>query len=383
MLLKKHKDPLALPITSLINNTIRQCVFPKGWKSAIITPIFKFGNETDITNYRPISILPTISKIAEKSLAEQLIKHLNNSPYKLHPMQFGFRAKHSIDTANCFLLENIKLKLDKGGVVGAVFLDLRKAFNTVNHNILIRKMSDFNLSAESLALMKSYLEGRTQCVKVGEAVSPMLGYEVGVPQGSILGPLLFSLYINDLPSVCKGCNIQMYADDTVIYVQTALQLTDTMVHVSKWLSDSCLQLNVKKTICMFFTKTACNSPEPDVYVSGERLQIVPEYKYLGIYLDSNLSFKKQVNNVSKVVRFHLFNFKYMRNNLTIDTAKLYFNAIIIPYLTYCLTSWAQASSTTLKPIQILNKQALKILDQKLQELSPLCHFNYTQSPELG
>lgn len=137
-----------------------------------------------------------------------------------------------------------------------------------------------------------------------------------------------------------------------------------MVNVSKWLSDSCLHLNVKKTVCMFFTKTACNSHEPDVYVSGERLQVMPEYKYLGIYLDSNLSFKKQVKNVAKVVKFQLFNFKYIRNSLTTDAAKLYFNVMIIPFLTYCLTSWAQASSTTLKSIQILHKQALKVLDNK-------------------
>ena len=129
----------------------------------------------------------------------------------------------------------------------------------------------------------------------------------------------------------------------------------------KWLADSCLHLNVKKTICMFFKKRACKvSPEPDVYVAGKRLQVVSDFKYLGIFIDSNLSFKKQVKHVTNV--FNLVNFRYIRNGLTMQAAKLYFNAMIIPHLTYCLTSWAQASSTTLKHIHILQIQALKTLD---------------------
>ena len=193
-------------------------MFPRVWKSAIITAIFKSGDPANVSNYRPINILPVVSKLVEKCVAEQLIAHLNNSPFTLHSMQFGFRAKHSTETANCFLLENVKSKMDKGGAVGAVFLDLRKAFDTVNHEILITKLSKFNFSPDALRWMKSYLEGRTECVRVSNELSPTLSYDVGVPQGSILGPLLFSLYINDLPSVCTGSEVQMYADDTVICV---------------------------------------------------------------------------------------------------------------------------------------------------------------------
>ena len=155
-------------------------MFPGLWKSAIITAIFKSGDPADVSNYRPISILPVVSKVVEKCVAEQLIAHLNNSPFTLHSMQFGFRAKHSTEMANCFLLENVKSKMDKGGVVGAVFLDLRKAFDTVNHEILITKLSKFNFSPDALRWMKSYLEGRTQCVRVSNELSPTLSYDVGV-----------------------------------------------------------------------------------------------------------------------------------------------------------------------------------------------------------
>lgn len=133
-------------------------------------------------------------------------------------MQFGFRANHSTTIANCFLVENIKAKLDKGGAVCAVFLDLRKAFGTVHHNIRITKMAKFNYSSSALCWFKSYLENRNHCVRIKDVVSPILSCTVGVPRDSILGLLLFSLYINDLPSACCGAEVQMYADDTVIYI---------------------------------------------------------------------------------------------------------------------------------------------------------------------
>ena len=175
--------------------------------------------------------------------------------------------------------------MDKGDIVGAIFLDLKKAFDTVNHQVLIHKMSYFNFSPCAIDWMSSYLSDRVQCVRVSGETSPPLRNELGVPQGSILGPVLFSLYINDLPSVCTGCEVQMYADDTVIYVhaktkaQAAAQLSCAMVHVHQWLADS--QPNVKKTACMLFGKSNTVSHcEPKVYVSGEVIQTVTHFKYL-------------------------------------------------------------------------------------------------------
>ena len=144
--LKNYKESLIGPITKVTNTSIGLGVFPRVWKLAIITAILKSGDPSDVSNYRPISILPVMSKVVEKCLAEQLIAHLNNSPYTLHPMQFGFRVKHSTETANCFLLENVKSNMDEWGVVGAVFLDRRKAFDTVNHEIFNTKLSKFNFS---------------------------------------------------------------------------------------------------------------------------------------------------------------------------------------------------------------------------------------------
>uniref|UniRef100_A0A8C6TXT2 Reverse transcriptase domain-containing protein n=1 Tax=Neogobius melanostomus TaxID=47308 RepID=A0A8C6TXT2_9GOBI len=256
--LKKYKHYLTPPITKLINSSLEECTFPTALKSAIVTPIYKSGDKQAISNYRPISLLPVFSKAIEKVVAEQLTTHLENESL-LHPMQFGFRTNHSTETACCYFMESIKSSLDTGKVVGAVFLDLRKAFDTVNHLVLLSKLKQYNLSINTLSWIKSYLAGHAQCVRVSEAVSPLRECTMGVPQGSILGPLLFSLYINDLPSVCDDVDVQMYADDTVIYTdgkdheQVATKLSKAMDKISIWLNDSCLTLNVSKTATMFFS----------------------------------------------------------------------------------------------------------------------------------
>ncbi len=142
-----------------------------------------------------------------------------------------------------------------------------------------------------------------------------IGTSTGVPQGSISGPMFFALYINYLYLACPGINIKLYADDNVIYLhgnsftQVANDFTNSMVNVSTWLKDNCLQLNVSKTVCIFFSKSDSFTKEPDVYVSGLRLQVVSQYKYLGILIDSKLTFKAQVKKVCKQVKLNLYNFR--------------------------------------------------------------------------
>ena len=199
--------------------------------------------------------------------------------------------------------------------------------------------------------MKRLILDRSQYVRVQNNQSSNLQLSTGVPQGSILGPLLFSLYINDLPSICPDINIQMYADDTVIYVdggsltQVANELTNKMVHVTAWLEQCCLQLNVSKTVYMFFTKTKSSCVEPDVFVSGERLQVVSQYKYLGVLIDSRLNFKAQVKKVCNKVKFSLSNLRFTRDCMSTEAALMYMHSMVLSHITYCLTSSSSTGPT--------------------------------------
>ena len=291
-------------------------------------------------------------------------------------MQFGFRKLHSTETATCYFLENLKSLLDKGGFVAAVFLDLKRAFDTINHDLLIAKLTHYNFSNSALCWMKSYLSDRKQAVQIGDSLSSYLTCSAGVPQGSILGPVLFSLYVNNLPDVCRNIKVQLYADDTVLYChassikEAAAVLSGAMVPVSHWLQNCCLHLNTKKTVCMLFSRQPTAGQQPSVMVGGERLEVVEYFKYLGVIFDSNLNFKQHVKKVKNTIKFNLSNFKHIRPFLTMETAKTYMHAMIFTHISYCYTTWSHTSESTLKPIKSLFKRTIKILDKK-----PI-HYHY-------
>lgn len=241
--------------------------------------------------------------------------------------------------------------------MGAVFLDLRKAFDTVNHEVLIHKLAKNEISTNVQNWIKSYLINQKQCVQINGTLSMSLVSTMGVPQGSILGPLLFCLYINDLPSVCKGINIVMYADDTVLYTHgrsatdVAEKLSSVMSKVNHWLHDSCLTLNVEKTVTMFFTHQFILKTYPEILVNGQLIKHVDTFKYFGVVLDSTLSFKAHVKKLCNKLKFNLVNFRCIRNSLTTEASSTYLNALIIPHFLYCITSWSHACKTVVQPLE--------------------------------
>ena len=239
-------------VTHLVNLSIKSGMVPSEWKQAKVVPLFKSGNKDDLDNYRPISILPILSKILEKAVFHQLHSYRSKNSL-LSPYQSGFRASHSTQFAITFLIDKIRGRMDKGLLTGAMFIDLKKAFDTVPHDGLLNKLFRYGIQDQPLSWFESYLTNRTQSVSIENHLSSAANISSGVPQGSVLRPLLFIIYINDLPLAVGLSSVMLYADDTVIFSaassidQLQLNLSLDLNVVSNWLTANGLFLNLKKT----------------------------------------------------------------------------------------------------------------------------------------
>ncbi len=248
---------LMYPLADLFNMSLQSCELPAIWKHSRITPIYKGGDIIDPQNYRPISIISVIVKVFEKLIYNQISMYLENNNI-LSPFQSGFRPKYSTTSALLKLTNDIYSALDSGDLIGAIFIDLKKAFDLVDHYLLLDKLYAVGFSKNSLLWFNSYLHNRKQCVVVQGKLSDLFIHERGVPQGSVLGPLLFSIFINDLPLILSHCSVHLYADDTVIYVSnphlTQIQnmLQSDFNALQEWLYSNNLLLNKGKSQTMFF-----------------------------------------------------------------------------------------------------------------------------------
>ena len=239
------------PLTYIINPSLTTGMIPSSWKEAKVLPVFKSGSSSVMDNYRPISVLPAVSKILERIVHGQLSKYLEENAL-MSPYQFGFRRKHSTSLAVTYLSDTIRKSINKGELTGAIFVDLRKAFDTVDHCRLIEKLKNYRVLETELDWFTDYLFNRHQTVIYDCHKSKRHPVFCGVPQGSILGPLLFVAYINDLPAVLSFSNIIMYADDTILFYShknmndIQEDLDKDMNAVASWLNQNQLVINLSK-----------------------------------------------------------------------------------------------------------------------------------------
>ena len=328
----------------LFNLSISTCQLPSIWKCAKVTPIFKGGDPLEVSNYRPISIICSTVKILEKLVFNQLSKYISDLNI-LSPFQSGFRANFSTTTTLVKFTNDVFSALGNSKLVGAIFIDLTKAFDLVDHYLLLDKLYNIGLSRQALLWFSSYLHNRRQSVCFNSSQSDFLVVEKGVPQGSILGPLLFSIFINDLPKICKNCSIQLYADDTAIYtsdsdqskIQSTLQTEFNLVQ--EWLLKECLVLNKKKTCGMLFgTRYFLNRTASDLSVhfpDGSPLKTVQTFKYLGLWLDSELSFQSHVDSIRGKVNNSLRLMYRSINCFTPEIRKHIVQQLLLPIIDYC------------------------------------------------
>ena len=368
-LLRDSSILLAPSLRYIINLSIEKGRFPSSWKCAKVIALFKQGDRTDKDNYRPISILPKVSKVIERAVHSQLYEYLISNNL-LAVNQFGFRHGRSTALALTQFTDEVLSNMDKGLVNGVVFIDLKKAFDTVNHEILLKKLKAIGIISTNLAWFHSYLSSRSQKTFIGQSSSSLRKVSVGVPQGSILGPILFSIYINDLPTSLRNSAVTLFADDTAMYCSAdsanALQamLNQDLDSLAKWLYDHKLSLNISKSKFMIIGgRRKLNSiNEVSLKIRDKELDRINSYKYLGVIINESLSWADHIEYVQGKVSQRLGLLQRIKCLLPRETRELFVKTMILPILDYADVVWGDKSNVTLMGnIQLLQNKAAKLI----------------------
>ena len=368
-IIKISASVIAPALTFIFNKAIETGIFPDDWKTARVTPLHKNASKCDSDNYRPISILPVISKVFERIIYDQFYFYLCSNGL-ISKFQSGFRALHSTTTALLFATDNWLVNMDKGLINGVLYLDLRKAFDSVDHQILLNKLELYGVQGNSLALFDSYLKGRSQmCVVNGTISSPQM-ISHGVPQGSILGPLLFLLFINDLPNCLKHSTPGLFADDTNvtvadrdIYVIENL-LNEDLEQMSKWLTSNKLSLNLTKTEFMLIgslKRLKEIDRNPDIRIADVSIQRVSHSKLVGVHIDEGLTWDQHVAHIIKKVLAALKAIRNVRDFVDIQTLIMIYKSLVEPYFVYCSAVWDSLGIGLAKRLQKLQNRAARII----------------------
>ena len=368
-----NKDILMLGISHiqkvliyLVNLSIFQGVFPEELKIANVTPVFKAEDSKRFTNYRPVSVLSVMSKIYERVMYKRIFDFLNDNNV-LYEKQFGFRKKHSTYMALMVLIDKLISSIQKGEFVIGLFLDFSKAFDTVNHDILIRKLEHIGIRGVALHWFVSYLANRKQFVTYNGVQSSMKTMKCGVPQGSILGPLLFLIYVNDLARVCKRTSPFLFADDTNLFksgtdlVQIIRETNEELEDISLWLKVNKLSLNIKKTHYILFTTKRIGSVTLNIRIDGCKIGKVKHTKFLGVFIDEKLNWKKHISHISGKISRGMGVLRKVRTVLPASSLKTLYHSMIYPYYTYCNYVWGNSCFETLKPIYYKQKDCVRII----------------------
>lgn len=368
------------PLKYMINLIFEKNEIPQDWKSSSIVPVHKTGDKQILQNYRPIALINNFAKIFEKCLKNRVMNFLetNNTIYK---NQYGFRPNLSTEDAIFNLTNEINTNLNANKKNLSVFIDLAKAFDTVPHDKLLEKMEYMGIRGSANLLFKNYLSNRTQRVKIENTYSQVRNSTIGIPQGTVLGPTLFLIYINDIGSILTNGKIIAYADDTVLtfagstWQEVFGKAEDGIRNLYSWLNYNLLSINILKTKYITFSISAVDRPQNTILkihgedcsnsnCSCEPIQNVDNIKYLGIILDKHLRWNVHCNYINKKMRYLVYRLYQLRDILDKKLLKMVYMSLVESILRYCLVIWGGGFNNSLQNILITQKFILKIIHKK-------------------
>ena len=341
-LLKETALNVAPMLTLLYQASLKQHQVPTDWKQALVVPVFKKGDRTSPTNYRPISLTCIPCKIFEHIIYSHIFKHLTDHNILTND-QHGFRKHHSCDSQLLSTIEDFSLHLDSGAQIDAIFLDFSKAFDKVPYNRLFLKLSHYGIQGTLLEWIKDFLTNRTQQVVINNISSESVKVLSGVPQGSVLGPLLFLLYINDLPLSILS-KVKLYADDTLIYriintAEDAILLQKDLDTLTQWAQIWLMKFNASK--CVHLTITRKKSPLITTYtIDNSIIQQNKSAKYLGVTITDNLSWSEHITNITNKANSIRALLQRNLSHCPLSVKSTCYTTYVRPILEYASTVWS-------------------------------------------
>ncbi|CAB3981669.1 Hypothetical predicted protein [Paramuricea clavata] len=379
--IKSSIHSIAPIILRICNMSIENGVFPNMWKKARLIPIYKAESRTERNNYRPISILPILSKLLERHVANSYVKFLTENDI-LSSCQHGFRAHHSCESTLILICEHLLDNIEQGLINGIALIDLSKAFDLVDHRLLLQKLEQYGITPIPLKWFKSYLNDRYQVVQIASSLSNPALIKSGVPQGSILGPILFLIFINDLPSYVGSSKPFLFADDSTLISsgsdlhELSVSLKSDMTSVSRWTNHNKLSLNHGKTKIM---KIYSQSKFPDlspitIEVNNNNVKEITSAILLGVTLDQHLKWDRQINTIYNIINSRLYLLKHIRSYLTFQSRIQLYYALIYPHLLYCSTVWGNANNDLITCLLKLQKRAARLILEQSTEVPSIVLF---------
>lgn len=360
----------------LINSCLSFPEVPESWKHSLVYPIFKSGDPTNPSNFRPISIVPAIAKVVERAVHQQLYAFLSQN-HLLSPNQHGFRPRHSTETALASITDEILTATDRGDMSLLCLLDLSKCFDVISHKKLLTKLSAHCID---ISWFSAYLQNHTQSVRIRDSsgnskTSKKLPNSVGVFQGSALGPLMYSIFANDLSLFANDASVVQYADDTQILVSgKKTQFQNVVSHMERvlasldlWFRGNCLKVNAEKTQLILFgsKQNLRNPPEVVVKFRDQTLTTCSVAKNLGVTFDQSLSWDAHVSHISRRCFGTLAGLSHLRHCLPPHVVSLLVNALVLSQIRYCISIYGNGTQNNLSRIQkVINYGAKVIFGRK-------------------